>query len=366
MSEQIKVGILFGGESAEHEISIMSARNIIDAMDKKKYRVYLIGISKDGKWCAGGSAAALLGDGGKGHFTISEDDLLGFIPGQSKSNLVYFSDSKKTVEIDVVFPALHGPMGEDGTVQGLLKLAGIPFVGSGVLGSAVGMDKDVMKRLFRDKGIPVSGFKVLYLHEKKNISFDEIVDELGLPLFIKPANMGSSVGVHKVKNKEEFDAAINDAFCFDNKVLVEEFIKGREIECAVLGNEYPIASVPGEICTEHDFYSYNAKYVDESGARLNIPAELSEGMKRKIQDLSIKSFKAVCCEGMARVDCFLKEDGAIIVNEVNTIPGFTSVSMYPMLFKASGIPYDELIDRLINLAIERHSKEKLLKTDYSK
>ena len=364
MGEKIKVGILFGGKSAEHEISILSAGNIINAMDRDKYQVILIGITKKGKWCIGRSAEIMLRGGNNSGQDISESDALTLIPGERDFKFVNPGGIEKVPEIDVIFPVLHGPMGEDGTVQGFLKLAGIPFVGAGVLGSSVGMDKDVMKRLFRDSGIPVGRFRVILSSEKDSVRFDEIAGELGLPLFIKPANLGSSVGVHKVDNKKDFDASLDDAFSFDNKVLIEEYIKGREIECAVLGNEYPVASVPGEISTDHDFYSYNAKYVDEKGAILHIPAKLPEDISAKIQDLSIKSFKAICCEGMARVDCFLKEDGTILVNEANTIPGFTSISMYPMLWKASGIPYDELIDRLIILAMERQKKEKLLKTDY--
>jgi D-alanine-D-alanine ligase len=364
MNKKIKVAVLFGGESAEHEISILSANNVIDAMDKEKYEIYLIGITKDGRWFGGESAKNILHSGNKKYVT-SENDLLAFIPGRAGENIVYVSDTKKRIVPDAIFPILHGPMGEDGTVQGMLKLACIPFVGSGVLGSSVGMDKDVMKRLFRESGIPIGRYRVILAHEKEKISFDSIADELGLPLFIKPANMGSSVGVHKINSRVEFNSAINDAFNFDRKVIIEEFIKGREIECAVLGNESPIASVPGEICTTHDFYSYDAKYIDENGAQLNIPADLPNDIKEKIRSLAISSFNSLCCEGLSRVDFFLKDDGTVIVNEVNTIPGFTSVSMYPMLFKESGIPYTELIDRLITLAIERGKKERLLKTDYT-
>ncbi len=363
MHDKIRVAVIFGGESAEHEISIRSANNIIEAMDKKKYEVFLIGIIKDGRWYGGRSAEAILYSKDK-RYTVSEDDLLGFIPGKSDANIVFISDTKKRMAPDVIFPILHGPMGEDGTVQGMLKLAGIPFVGSGVLGSAVGMDKDVMKRLFRDSGIPIGRFSVILSHEKENTSFESIADKLGLPLFIKPANMGSSVGVHKVNNRAEFITSLDDAFNYDSKVIAEEFIKGREIECAVLGNENPIASVPGEICTMHDFYSYDAKYIDENGAKLSIPAILPEAKKDEIRSLALRSFKSLCCEGLSRVDFFLKDDGSVIVNEVNTIPGFTSISMYPMLFKECGIGYSELIDRLIALGIERGKKEKLLKTDY--
>ncbi len=364
MDKKLKVAVLFGGESAEHEISILSAKNIIEAMDMDKYEIYLIGITKDGRWYGGKSAEDILGSSKK-RYVVSENDLLAFMPGKAQENIVFVSDTKKRIAPDVVFPVLHGPMGEDGTVQGLLKLARIPFVGSGVLGSSVGMDKDVMKRLFRESGIPIGRYRVLLSHEKEKISFDSIADELRLPLFIKPANMGSSVGVHKANNRDEFNAAIDDAFDFDRKVIIEEFIKGREIECAVLGNESPIASVPGEICTTHDFYSYNAKYIDEKGAELNIPADLPEDIREEIRSLAISAFNSLCCEGLARVDFFLKDNGTVIVNEVNTIPGFTSVSMYPMLFRESGISYTELIDRLITLAIERGKKERLLKSDYT-
>lgn len=364
MSEKIEVGVLFGGESAEHEISIRSANNVIEAMDREKYRIFLIGITRDGRWYAGKTAELILESGEVSGYTVSEDDLLGFVPGRAGSNIVYISDTKKKINPDVIFPVLHGPMGEDGTVQGLLRLSGIPFVGAGVLGSAASMDKDVMKRLFRDNGIPVGGFRVMHSYEKEGISYDEIVSELGSPLFIKPANMGSSVGVNKVGNREDFYGAVTEAFRFDNKILVEEFIEGRELECAVLGNEYPIASATGEICARDNFYSYRAKYIDENGAVLNIPAELPDETNDRIKDLALKSFRTVCCEGMARVDCFLKKDGTVIVNEINTIPGFTSISMYPMLFEVSGIPYNELIDRLICLAMERGEKEKRLETDY--
>jgi D-alanine-D-alanine ligase len=363
MHDKIRVAVLFGGESAEHEISIRSANNIIDAMDKGKYDISLIGITKDGRWYGGRSAEAILYSVNKS-YTVSDVDLLGFIPGKADANIVYISDTKKKIGPDVIFPILHGPMGEDGTVQGMLKLASIPFIGSGVVGSSAGMDKDVMKRLFRDSGIPIGRFRVLLSNERENVMFDELADDLGSPLFIKPANMGSSVGVHKVNNRAEFSTALDDAFNYDKKVIVEEFIKGREIECAVLGNENPMASVPGEICTRHDFYSYDAKYIDEKGAELSIPALLPEEKKGEIRVLAIKSFKSLCCEGLARVDFFMKDDGTVIVNEVNTIPGFTSMSMYPMLFKESGIGYSELIDRLITLAIDRDKKEKLLKTDY--
>jgi D-alanine-D-alanine ligase len=263
--------------------------------------------------------------------------------------------------LDVVFPILHGPYGEDGTVQGLLKLAGLPFVGAGVLASAVGMDKDVMKRLLRDAGLPICKFRAIKSHEKIP-GFNEVTSELGCPVFIKPANMGSSVGVSKVNDEKEYLTAVLQAFCFDAKILLEEFVPGRELECSVLGNEEPAASVVGEIKSTHEFYSYDAKYIDESGAVLEIPAKISEEISSRVRELAIKTFQAVECEGLGRVDFFLKENNEIIVNEINTMPGFTTTSMYPKLWEASGISYSQLIDRLIELALKRFEKEKKLQT----
>ena len=364
MDKKLRVGVLFGGKSAEHEISIRSAANIIEAIDRNKYDIMLIGIDREGEWSACDSAEFLPNKKIDSYFEYHRDNILALAPGQSNGSLIEIRKGNSIPRLDVVFPVLHGPMGEDGTVQGLLKLLDVPYVGSGVLGSAVGMDKDVMKRLLRDSRIPVAAWETVYSHERDKIEYGKIANNLGSPLFIKPANMGSSVGVHKVTRKDEFFEALEDAFYFDSKVLVEEFIPGREIECAVLGNENPAASVPGEICTNHAFYSYKAKYIDENGAALNIPADLPESITEKIRGISLKSFKVLCCEGMARVDCFLREDGKIYVNELNTIPGFTSISMYPMLWEATGIPYSELIDRLITLAIERHEKERKLKSSY--
>ncbi len=320
--KRLKIGVLFGGKSAEHEVSLQSARNVINALDKNKYIITPIKINKNGKF--------------------------------NFNNLRNF---------DLIFPVLHGPFGEDGSMQGLLKLAGVPFVGAGVLGSAVGMDKDVMKRLLKEAHIPIGKFITLAANTK--INFSKIKKELGLPIFIKPANMGSSVGINKVRNKNEFKKALKNALEFDNKIILEEFIDGREIECAVLGNEKPIASVPGEIIVNSEFYSYEAKYIEENGAVTQVPAILPIITTKKIQALAVKAFKVLNCEGMGRVDFFLKKNGGIIVNEVNTIPGFTNISMYPKLWAASGIPQSKLLDKLISLAIERHQKEKKLKTTVS-
>jgi D-alanine-D-alanine ligase len=315
-----KVGILFGGKSAEHEISKKKKKNIFNAMDKTKFEPVLVKIEKSGQW---------------------------------QMNDVF--------KFDVIFPVLHGPFGEDGTVQGFLKMAEIPFVGSSVLGSAAGMDKDVMKRLMRDAGLPIGKFLTIKSHEPTP-SFAEIEAVLGKPFFVKPANMGSSVGIHKVHDEGEYSAALKDAFLYDTKVIMEEFIRGREIECAVLGNEEPIASIPGEIIPSHEFYSYDAKYIDDKGALLETPAKLDDKTIKQVQELSIQVFKTICCEGLSRVDFFLKENGNLLINEINTMPGFTKISMYPKMWEASGLSYTELITRLIELAINRFEKERRLKT----
>jgi D-alanine-D-alanine ligase len=364
MARKSRVGILFGGRSAEHEVSLQSAKNIIDAIDLNKYEVVLIGIDKKGRWHLNEESRFLLPTNQSGLPELPESsENLALVPGKQDEQLVTLSGQQTLGSLDVIFPVLHGPFGEDGTVQGLLKLANIAFVGAGVLGSAVGMDKDVMKRLLRDAGIPIARFIVANRYSSKKMGFDHAREQLGLPLFIKPANLGSSVGIHKVKNREEFERSVRDAFNYDNKIIIEECIAGREIECSVLGNEDPIASVPGEILPRHEFYSYEAKYLDENGAVLEIPAKLPSAISERVRQLAIKTFSVLCCEGMARVDFFLRNDGEIIVNEINTIPGFTRISMYPKLWEASGISYSDLINRLIELAIERFEREKRLKTD---
>lgn len=362
---KIRVGIIFGGKSAEHEVSLQSAKNIIDAIDKDKYEVVLIGLDKEGKWYLNETSQFLLNMTNPKLIQLNKsDNKVALIPGEKSNQLVNLNNYESLGQIDVAFPVLHGPFGEDGTVQGLLKLANIPFVGADVLGSAVGMDKDVMKRLLRDAGIPIGKF-LAFNSGCEEINYEEVVKQLGTPLFIKPANLGSSVGISKAINKEEFEKAINLAFEFDNKIIVEEFIKGREIECSVLGNDKPIASTVGEILATKDFYSYEAKYIDENGATLKIPADLNNELIKRVQECSINTFKALCCKGMARVDVFVTDNDEIIVNEINTIPGFTKISMYPKLWEVSGIPYSELIDRLIELALERFEREKKLKTSFN-
>lgn len=331
-NKKLKIAIIYGGKSVEHEVSLMSAKNVAKAMDKSKYKIIFIKINKDGKW--------------SGYKSIDD-----------------FTKKK----IDVVFPILHGPYGEDGTIQGLLKLADVPFVGPSVLGSSVGFDKDVTKRLLTEAKIPNTKF--ITFRSKEKVDFSLVNKKLGMPIIIKPANSGSSVGISKVISKNEFSKAVNYAFSFDNKIIIEEFIQEkREIECAILGNKNPKASVCGEVITntKHKFYSYEAKYFDPNGAILEIPAKISKNLEKKIQDLAIRTFRILELEGMSRIDFFVKKNGQLLINEVNTIPGFTNISMYPTLWGHSGIPYNLLIDKLIEFAIERFKKEKKLQTTYIK
>ena len=357
------VGVIFGGKSAEHEVSLQSAKNIIDAIDKDKYEVVLIGINKEGRWFLNDKSEYLLNTTNPKLIQLNKtENEVALIPGDKSNQLINIYNHQVLGEIDVIFPVLHGPYGEDGSVQGLMRLADLPYVGANILGSAVGMDKDVMKRLLRDAGIPIADFLTYNYRTITEITYEGIKNALGSPFFIKPANLGSSVGISKVHNQAEFKKAVEVAFQFDTKVVIEENIVGREIECSVLGNGNPMASVPGEVLPQGDFYSYEAKYIDEKGAVLDIPAKLPEDMVDKIQRYAIAAFKVLCCEGMARVDFFMQEDGHLIINEINTIPGFTRISMYPKLWEMSGVPYPELIDRLIQLAIDRYERESKLKT----
>ena len=365
MGKRIRVGVLFGGKSAEHEVSLESARNVVEAIDKEKYDVVLIGIDRGGKWhlsapsrllveAAGSTLPALTaGDADVGVTLVPQDT--------GGAHLVRSSDHQRLGALDVVFPVLHGPFGEDGTIQGMLKLADVPFVGAGVLGSAVAMDKDVMKRLLREAGVPTPDF-LAFSRPGAEVDFDAVVTRLGLPVYVKPANLGSSVGVSRVDGREAFPGALELAFQYDHKILIEADADGREIEVSVLGNDDPVVSVPGEVIPHHDFYTYEAKYIDENGAGLAIPADLPEATVRKVQGLAIRAFKVLCCEGMARVDCFVRGEDDVLINEINTIPGFTRISMYPKLWEASGISYTELVDRLIQLAIDRRRREQRLKT----
>jgi D-alanine-D-alanine ligase len=357
--------VLFGGRSGEHEVSLTSASSVIRALDSTKYEVVPIGISRQGRWYMGSGSRGLLSEVfRKGQVVVPSADPSGpkFFARDQRSR------ARRMRTVDVIFPVLHGTFGEDGTIQGLLELAGIPYVGAGVLGSSAGMDKDVMKRLFRDAGLPVVEWVVVLRGEWRQSSarLRKLIEtRLGYPLFIKPANLGSSVGISKVHNRRELAAAIDLAAGYDRKVIVEKGLDAREIECSVLGNDSPQASVPGEIVPLNEFYDYEAKYVKE-GSELVIPAKLSRAATRRVQDLALRAFRSVDCAGMARVDFLLdRPSGTFFVNEVNTIPGFTPISMYPKLWQATGLPYPALLDRLIQLALERHREKELTRYDYS-
>ena len=352
MSEfkKTRVGVIFGGRSGEHEVSLRSAESVIRSLDPSKYEVVPIAITHEGRWLGTRDAMKLLSPGEAIQAALKTGEPMAVVPEPQRNGAV-----------DVFFPIVHGTYGEDGTIQGLLELAGVPYVGAGVLGSAVGMDKDVMKRLLREAGLPVGDF---WVTRSKDIEafIREFGKELPYPVFVKPANLGSSVGITKAHNVGELPAAIAFAAEFDRKIIIEKGIDAREIEISVLGNDELKASIPGEIIPSREFYDYQAKYVDDD-SRLIIPAPLSEQQVRQAQDLAIRSFQALDCSGMARVDLFLeKPTGKFLVNEINTLPGFTSISMYPKLWEATGLAYADLVDRLITLAVERHAEKKKLRT----
>jgi len=367
--KKIRVGLIFGGRSGEHEVSFCSASSIIKAIDKDKYTVVLIGITKEGRWISPQDSELALQSGkieGKNTVILLNDSF-------SKS-LVCIDNNQKLdkssalEKLDVIFPILHGPYGEDGTIQGLLELANIPYVGAGVASSAISMDKDLMRTIFQQKGLPILKWITIKRKEwqkDKEKILSLIQDGFEYPLFVKPANLGSSVGITKVHKKEELEKAIDLASSYDRKILIEEGLEEvREIECGVLGNDEPQASVVGEVKPAGEFYDYDSKYIEE-GTQLIIPADLPLGVSQEVQEIALRAFKAVDSAGMARVDFFVsKKENKIYLNEINTIPGFTSVSMYPRLWEASGIPYPELIDRLIQLALERHQDKKQNKISY--
>ncbi len=394
---KLRVGILFGGRSGEHEVSLLSAASVLNAIDKDKYEVVPIGITKDGRWLTAEHAEDLLtgklvleprslraGDPettpsaavlARGEAVVVPPEPVhrhsGLVPFQTDAGLLRRA-SDRAINVDVIFPVLHGTFGEDGTIQGLLELADIPYVGAGVLGSAAGMDKDIMKSLFIAAGIPIVKHVTILRSawEKDPKKVQKLVEsKLTYPVFVKPANLGSSVGISKAHNRKELGPAIEDAAKFDRKIVIEQGVggkkeKAREIECSVLGNDEPAASVPGEIVPGKEFYDYAAKYVDE-GSQLIIPAKLTKAETKRVQDLAVAAFQAVDCSGLARVDFLMDpKTRKIFLNEINTMPGFTAISMYPKLWAASGLAYADLIDRLIQLGIERHEDKK--KNQYSK
>ena len=357
--KKLTVGLIFGGKSGEHEVSLRSASSILKALNRRKYNVVPIGITKTGQWRSDpdfleGEFFEILQHGSPVLFPVEPMALKHLIQFDSGTHWI-----GRQIQIDVVFPVLHGPFGEDGTIQGLLEIANIPYVGSGVLGSALAMDKDVMKRLFQQDGLRTASFIAFRKSDwdkQHQEVVQEVTDKLGYPCFVKPANFGSSIGISKVEQPKQLTGAISLAVQFDDKIIVEKALDAREIECSVLGNVTPQASLPGEITPGSVFYDYQAKYLNDK-AQLLIPAPLKPVQVKQIQELAIRSFQVTECQGMARVDFFLERStGEIYINEINTIPGFTSISMYPKLWEASGISYSELIDRLIELAIERHQQ----------
>lgn len=370
---KLRVAVLYGGRSGEHEVSLQSAASVINHLDRNRFEIVPVGIDKQGRWHL--NDISLL-EGKKSLPVFKDAPKVLLLPNAADTNrssaLIHLGESGAPQAIDVVFPVVHGPLCEDGTIQGLLELADVPYVGCGVLASAVAMDKEMAKRLAYAAGLPIVPY-VSLKHEqwkkKKRHSAEKIQKELGYPVFVKPANLGSSVGVHKVKDPNGLNTALEDAFKYDTKVLVEVAIDAREIELSVLENPEagadPLVSVPGEINPTHEFYSYEAKYLDEKGAELIIPARLDAEQARQVQEIGRKAFLAIECEGMARVDMLLdRTTGKLFFNELNTIPGFTSISMYPKMWEASGLHYEELLSRLVDLAVSRHQRKKRLVREF--
>jgi D-alanine-D-alanine ligase len=355
MSKKKRIAILYGGRSVEHGVSVNSARNIFAYIDKKQFLPVPIGISKQGKW--------YLTDG------VSKDIEKGKPLGlllDAKNPAFFLLKEGSRIKADIIFPVLHGTDGEDGSIQGMVRAVDLPMVGTGVLGSAVSMNKITAKKLLAYAGLPVSDFMTFRFDEKDSISYNSIVKKLGLPFMVKSASQGSSVGVTKVKSKADFQKAIDEGFRYDQEVLVEKYITGREIECAVLGNTPPEASYPGEIVINknYEFYTFDAKYVDPDAVKIEVPARLSKTIAEKIRKVCVQAFQALHCEDFARVDLFLDGSGGIYINEINSIPGFTNSSMYPMMWQERGIGFTELTSRLLNLAQERYDRGKRLERDF--
>lgn len=362
---KIKIAIIFGGKTAEHEVSLKSASNVFNSVDRTKFVPLLLGVDKSGKWFYNDQYAF-------DNVNLADNDYFaGATPVYLSSNgntvsVIVAKENHVLVNFNAAFPIIHGTFGEDGTLQGILKALNVPFVGPDILGSSIAMDKDVTKRLLKAADIPVANSYTLYKHFPNEYSFQEIVSSLRLPVFVKPANAGSSVGVSKVTNETEYRAALLTTFRFDNKILVEEAVIGKELECGVLGNEEPQASIVGEIVATETFYSYDAKYIHSDGVVLQVPARIEAHISDTIRQLAVKACKAIGCEGMARVDFLLSSENKLVLNEINTLPGFTEISMYPKMWEATGISEKELITILINLAIQRHERNVNLSTEIEK
>lgn len=365
----LRVAVLYGGRSAEHEISLLSARFVVESLDRSRFSPVLVGIDKEGRWTLQDEAALLAAPRDPRLVALHASMPAASLPAWPAAGLEVAAPGGATsLGVDVVFPVLHGPMGEDGTVQGLLALAGVPHVGAGVLGSAVGMDKDVMKRLLAADGIPIVDHRVVRAADwarSRDLLTRDLVAAIGYPAFVKPANLGSSVGVSRAVDDASLRKAIDEALAWDEKAIVERGVPGvRELECAVLGNDDPEASCVGEIVVTHrdGYYSYDAKYVDAEGSETQIPARVAPAIAERVRQLAVRTFRALGCEGLARVDVFLAPDGTVYVNEINTMPGFTAISMFPKLWAASGVEAKELVARLIELALERAERRARLRT----
>ena len=345
--QPLHVGLVYGGQSPEHEVSIRSARNVLAALDAR-HSVTLLHIDRDGRWHVGDRERLAEG-------APTPDEAASFAPHDGAATVA--GTDRGALALDVVFPVLHGPNGEDGTVQGFLETLGLPFVGPDVLGSSVCMDKAFAKRLLRDAGLPGVPFVAVPSHQRDRVGFSDLAERLGTPLFVKPANAGSSVGVSKVEGEDQFEAALDEAYRYDHVALVERGIVGREIEVAVLGNEAPEASVPGEIVSTAQFYTYDAKYTDEGASRMEVPADLPADVVSRVRELAVRAYAALGCEGLARVDFFVTADGNALVNEINTIPGFTARSMYPVMWERTGREQPDLMDALLQLALDRHARD---------
>jgi D-alanine-D-alanine ligase len=368
-ASKIRIGVLYGGRSGEHDVSLCSAASVVSALDRNKYEVTAIGIDRDGRWYVQ-DKPEIIPDKDFGRILSLKKKgmwLVNHFEQKNKLHLYDLKNKNKEVIVDVVIPVLHGTFGEDGTLQGLLELAMVPYVGADVTGSAVGMDKDIAKRLLKEAGIPVVPSLTINKQQWKDnakIISKSALEKLGLPIFVKPVCTGSSVGVKKVKKKEMLAKAMNFAFQFDTRVMIEKTVDCREIECAVLGNDNPAASVLGEIIPQHEFYSYEAKYIDPEGAKMKIPAQIKSSLAAKIRKAAVEGYMVLGCSSMARVDFFLdKKTNKFYLNEINTLPGFTSISMYPKLWEATGLKYSDLLDKLIALAFDRHKKKLEIKTE---
>ncbi|HWO96163.1 MAG TPA: D-alanine--D-alanine ligase [Bacillus sp. (in: firmicutes)] len=356
---KIKLGLLYGGKSAEHQVSLQTALSVIGALNQDKYEIHPIYITESGEWVRGALLTGPVEDVAQLRLNQTGKE----ISPMSLSTHVFAETSGQQESIDVVFPLLHGPNGEDGTVQGMLELLNIPYVGNGVLASAAGMDKVIMKNLYAQAGLPQVNYAWFIRSEweqNREKAYKEVEEKLGYPCFVKPANLGSSVGISKCKDREELMSAFEEAFTFDRKIIVEEGVIAREVEIGVLGNDEPSCSVVGEIAPKKEFYDYKAKYEDGDTA-LIIPAEIDENTYNEMKDMAIKAFKAIDGSGLVRADFFLTKEGNLLINEVNTMPGFTPYSMFPLLWKHAGVPYPELIEKLVNLAIERHEEKQKIR-----